>query len=88
MSKKETKKKQGRFPKFNISWIYLAVFAGLLALQFVSSNYSGQTVESDFSELTDKLAKGHVSKVQVINRGQVYVFINPDTLSKRTSTKT
>ena len=83
MSKKETKKKQGRFPKFNISWIYLAVFAGLLALQFVSSNYSGQTVESDFSELTDKLAKGHVSKVQVINRGQVYVFINPDTLSKK-----
>ena len=72
MSKKETKKKRG-LPKFGLSWIYLSIFVALLALQFFSNNYSGQTVESDFNELTKKLSEGHVSKVEVINKGQVYV---------------
>ena len=81
MSKKEIKKK-GKLPKFGLSWIYLSIFVALLALQFFSSNYSGQTIESDFSELTQKIGKGHVSKVEVINKGQILVYINKDTLAK------
>jgi cell division protease FtsH len=80
MSKKETKKKRG-LPKFGLSWIYLSIFVALLALQFFSNNYSGQTVESDFNELTKKISEGHVSKVEVINKGQVYVYIDNDTLA-------
>ena len=62
MSNKEPKKKPG-LPKFGLSWIYLSIFVGLLALQFFSNNYSGQTLDSNFSDLKEKISKGHVSVI-------------------------
>jgi len=80
MSKKELKKKPG-LPKFGISWIYLSIFVGLLALQFFSNNYSGQTLDSNFSDLKEKISKGHVSLVEIVNKNHVLVYLNMDTLA-------
>tara|TARA_B100001059_G_scaffold108774_1_gene108558 strand:+ start:2413 stop:4446 length:2034 start_codon:yes stop_codon:yes gene_type:complete len=80
MSKKELKKKPG-LPKFGISWIYLSIFVGLLALQFFSNNYSGQTLDSNFSDLKEKISKGHVSLVEIVNKNHVLVYLDMDTLA-------
>jgi|TARA_B100001063_G_scaffold244211_1_gene276464 cell division protease FtsH len=80
MSKKEPKKKPG-LPKFGISWIYLSIFVGLLALQFFSNNYSGQTLDSNFSDLKEKISKGHVSLVEIVNKNHVLVYLDMDTLA-------
>lgn len=81
MSQKPPQKK-GNMPKFSLSWIYLAVFGGLLALQFVSANYSSTAQESNFNDLTSKVQSGHVVKVKVVNKKDVYLYIQADTLAK------
>ena len=80
MSNKEPKKKPG-LPKFGLSWIYLSIFVGLLALQFFSNNYSGQTLDSNFSDLKEKISKGHVSLVEIVNKNHVLVYLDMDTLA-------
>ena len=80
MSNKEPKKKPG-LPKFGLSWIYLSIFVGLLALQFFSNNYSGQTLDSNFSDLKEKISKGHVSLVEIVNKNHVLVYLDKDTLA-------
>ncbi|NDD47992.1 MAG: hypothetical protein EBZ31_06565, partial [Flavobacteriia bacterium] len=63
MSQEKSSKKKNPTPKFNLSWIYIAVFVGLLGLQFASSNYSAAARDSNFNDLAAKLLKGHVEKV-------------------------
>ncbi|KRO68877.1 MAG: peptidase M41 [Cryomorphaceae bacterium BACL7 MAG-120322-bin74] len=77
----KTPTKKGQKPTFNPSWIYLAVFAGLLALQLFSSNYGATTQESNFNDLGDKLTAGHIEKIVVVNKKDVYTYIHPDSLA-------
>lgn len=74
-------------PKFSLNWIYLAVFGSLLALNFVSANYSATAQESNFNDLTSKVQAGHIDKVKVVNKQEVYLFIQPDTLAKNEAYK-
>ncbi|MDA9151632.1 hypothetical protein N9N85_02660, partial [Schleiferiaceae bacterium] len=67
MSQKPPQKK-GNMPKFSLNWIYLAVFGSLLALNFVSANYSATAQESNFNDLTSKVQAGHIDKVKVVNK--------------------
>jgi cell division protease FtsH len=83
MSQEKTTKKKNPGPKFNLSWIYIAVFVGLLGLQFASSNYSATARDSNFNDLAAKLLQGHVEKVKVVNKKEVYVYIKPDTLAAK-----
>lgn len=86
MSEKSPQKKNP-MPKFSLSWIYLAVFVGLLGLQFVSANYSAAAQESNFNELTTKVLQGHIDKVKVVNKKDVYLYIQPDTLASNAAYK-
>ena len=86
MSKKNKAPKQGPapkggLPKFNFSWIYIAVFVGLLGLQFAQSQFGTQTKPSNFNELSQRIERGHVERVKVVNSKEVYVFIKADTLA-------
>ena len=83
MSQEKSSKKKSPTPNFNLSWIYIAVFVGLLGLQFASSNYSAAARDSNFNDLAAKLLKGHVEKVKVVNKKEVYVYIQPDTLAAK-----
>lgn len=86
MSQKPPQKK-GNMPKFSLNWIYLAVFGSLLALNFVSANYSASAQESNFNDLTSKVQAGHIDKVKVVNKKEVYLYIQPDTLAKNEAYK-
>lgn len=86
MSQKPPQKK-GNMPKFSLNWIYLAVFGSLLALNFVSANYSATAQESNFNDLTSKVQAGHIDKVKVVNKKEVYLYIQPDTLAKNEAYK-
>ena len=86
MSQKPPQKK-GNMPKFSLNWIYLAVFGSLLALNFVSANYSATAQESNFNDLTSKVQAGHIDKVKVVNKQEVYLYIQPDTLAKNEAYK-
>ena len=91
MSKKNTAPKpepspkgaspKGGLPKFNFSWIYIAVFIGLLALQFAQSRLGNQTLPSNFNDLSDRIERGHVDRIKVVNGKEVYVFVNADSLA-------
>ncbi len=72
---------KGGLPKFNFSWLYIAVFVGLLGLQFAQSQFGSQTKPSTFNELSARIARGHVDRVKVVNSKEVYVFINADSLA-------
>jgi cell division protease FtsH len=72
---------KGGLPKFNFSWIYIAVFVGLLGLQFAQSQFGTQTEPSNFNELSTRIQRGHVDRVKVVNSKEVYVFIKADTLA-------
>ena len=52
-----------------------------MALQFFSNNYSGQTLDSNFSDLKEKISKGHVSLVEIVNKNHVLVYLDMDTLA-------
>jgi len=72
---------KGGLPKFNFSWLYIAVFVGLLGLQFAQSQFGSQTEPSTFNELSVRIERGHVDRVKVVNSKEVYVFINADSLA-------
>jgi cell division protease FtsH len=72
---------KGGLPKFNFSWLYIAVFVGLLGLQFAQSQFGSQTKPSTFNELSARIERGHVDRVKVVNSKEVYVFINADSLA-------
>ncbi|MDP4854773.1 MAG: hypothetical protein NWR20_01700, partial [Schleiferiaceae bacterium] len=82
-SPKGASPKSGR-PKFNFSWIYIAVFIGLLALQFAQSRLGNQTLPSNFNDLSDRIERGHVDRIKVVNGKEVYVFVNADSLATLT----
>jgi len=70
---------KGGLPKFNFNWIYIAVFIGLLALQFAQSRLGTQTLPSNFNDLSERIERGHVDRVKVVNGKEVYVFVKADT---------
>ncbi|MES2704566.1 MAG: ATP-dependent zinc metalloprotease FtsH [Bacteroidota bacterium] len=64
-------------PKFNIYWIYGLILLAILGAQFYGGNFGTPTEEHSFKEFTDYLAKGQVSKLRVINKDHVEVFLKP-----------
>ena len=78
--KRKTAKGKGMIPKFSMSWIYIAVFIGLLGLQMMQGSFSNQVLPSDFNDLAERLAQGHIERVRVVNDKEVQIFIKEDIL--------
>ena len=85
MSTKKSTPGKKQKPKFSLSWIYIAIFIGLLGLQFLQSNYDSSPEESSFNSFSDRLLKGHVDKVEIVNQEEVFVYIKPDTLANNSA---
>ena len=62
-------------PKFNIYWIYAIVIAGFIAANFYGGNIGAGTPEKNFSDLLDPLAKGDVSRLVIVNKDYVDVYL-------------
>jgi AFG3 family protein len=75
----EPKKKKGGF---NSYWLFAILIVGLLATQFLSLNFQiKQTSEDEF--FRKLVPSGDVAKITIVNKEQVEVFINPDSLKTK-----
>ncbi|MCB0507907.1 MAG: ATP-dependent zinc metalloprotease FtsH [Chitinophagales bacterium] len=75
----EPKKKKGGF---NSYWLFAIIIVGLLATQFFSLNFQVKNIDEDyfFSKL---LPTGDVEKITIVNKDQVEVYLNLDSLKTK-----
>lgn len=78
--KQQSAKGKGMIPKFSMSWVYIAVFVGLLGLQLMQGSFANQVLSSDFNDLAQRLEQGHIERVRVVNDKEVQIFIKEDIL--------
>jgi len=62
-------------PKFNIYWIYGIILLAILGANLLGSNFGSSATEHSFEDLKAPLAKGEVSKLVVINKDYVEVYL-------------
>ncbi len=66
-------------PKFNIYWLYIALFAVFIGMQFI--NFGPKKVEIDRRTFTyDMLQAGDIEKIVVINHKEADIYIKADRL--------
>ncbi len=67
------------FPKFNFTWIYVAVGVALLALQFykLAENAAKEVTWAKFEEMA---RRGDVDHLDVVNKEFAYIYIKPEKL--------
>lgn len=71
-------------PKFNIYWIYGIMVLLLIGLNFFSGNISGGGEQMSFQDFRQKyLDKGQVSKLVVVNKSEVEIYLKPDAIAKK-----
>ena len=75
----EPKKKKGGF---NSYWLFAILIIGLLATQFLSLNFQIKQTDEDYFFLK-LIPSGDVSKVTIVNKEQVEVFIKEDSLKAK-----
>ena len=79
----DPKGKKPEGPKrFNIYWIYAAIFIAFIGLNIFSSlNESSE--KTNFRDFTGMLDDGDVDKIQIVNEKQIQVFIKKDALDNK-----
>ncbi len=66
-------------PKFNIYWLYIALFAIFIGMQFI--NFGSKKIEIDYKTFAyDMLQPGDVEKIVVVNQEFAEIYIKPDRL--------
>jgi cell division protease FtsH len=73
-------------PKFNLNWIYIAVFVGLLGLQLFSS-MTPSVLPTTFKAFTKMVMQDDVQKITVINKEEVLVYLTEDALKSKEAYK-
>lgn len=69
-------------PKFNMQWIYMAAFAGLMGLWILGGGFGDKGTEISFQEFKQAyLEKNIVDKLTVINHDHVDVYIKAKSLN-------
>jgi cell division protease FtsH len=68
-------------PKFNLSWLYMAIFAALLFLNFRSPSGVKGGIERNisYSEFKEYVSKGYAEKVTAYDNNKAELTIIPDT---------
>jgi AFG3 family protein len=62
-------------PKFNIYWIYGIILLAILGANLLGSNFGSSTAEHSFEDLKAPLSRNEVSKLVVINKDYVEVYL-------------
>lgn len=67
-------------PKFNLSWLYMAIFAALLFLNFRSPSGAKGGIERNisYSEFKEYVSKGYAEKVTAYDNNKAELTIIPD----------
>ncbi|MCS6979756.1 MAG: ATP-dependent zinc metalloprotease FtsH [Flavobacteriales bacterium] len=72
-------KKGPRF-SFNLYWIYIAIFAVFVGLQFF--NFTGGPQDISMKDLLRSVSQGDVAAIEVVNETYALVTIKPEALEK------
>src|ERR1017187_5769184 len=75
MKPAEDNPNQRKGPKFNIYWIYGLILLAIIGANFLGNNFGSSTTERSFEDLKDYLSKNEVSKLIVINKDYVEVYL-------------
>ena len=67
-------------PKFNIYWVYGALFVLFIAINFI--NVGGNLKEIQWYKFEQIIKSGDLQKVVVVNRQTAELYIKPESLSK------
>jgi len=68
---------QPKRPKFNISWLYMMLFAVFIGMQFL--NFGPKMVETDYKTFAYNMFQtGDVEKIVVVNKNVAEIYIKPD----------
>jgi cell division protease FtsH len=68
----------GKAPKFNLSWLYMAIVVVLTFLFFKSPSSGNMSRAITYSEFKDYVSKGYVEKVVAYDNHKVELTIIPD----------
>ena len=72
-----------RTPKFNITWLWVALFVLLLGFNFLGSGFKQTLVKTDVTEFKNTMLRnGDVEKFETVNKKLVRVYIIADSLKK------
>ena len=83
MEQQDNKNQKPKMPKFNMSWIYILVLVGLIAVYFTSSDSVGQNSSASkdvsYEQFKTLVAKGYASKI-VVNKTEnsLQMYIKPE----------
>ena len=72
--------------KFNFYWIYAVMFFIIFVIYF-SSDWGGGAVKTNDYDLQQMLGKGHIEKIDVINKEKAEIYIKPEILQSDTTYK-
>lgn len=70
--------KPGNKPKFNTYWIIGIILVALIGMQLMSN--LGSSVETDSNSFFQMLEAGDVSKIVIVNKESVEIYIKPEKL--------
>ena len=65
-------------PKINFTWFYIVVGGLLLLFYMFGDNENNQTIEKEYSELTEYISKGYVESITVYDTDEVEAYLYPD----------
>jgi len=68
--------------KFNFYWIYAAIFLIIVGMQVMSS-FNANYETSSFHDFSEMLRDGDVSKVVIVNKERISIFIDQEALEQR-----
>ncbi|MBC8173955.1 MAG: ATP-dependent metallopeptidase FtsH/Yme1/Tma family protein [Chitinophagales bacterium] len=68
--------------KFNFYWIYFAIVAFIIALQFFPFGGTPSTEITEKKLYQDMLLKGHIDKIDIVNNEFAEVYIKKDSLKQ------
>lgn len=72
-----------RTPKFNITWLWVALFVLLLGFNFLGNGFKQTLVKTNVTEFKNIMLKsGDVEKFETVNKKLVRVYILKDSLNK------
>ncbi len=78
---------QKKGPRFNIYWIYGMILLAIVVAQIFAGNVAGGASERTFQDFKESLAKGQVSRIMVINKDHVDVYLKPGSTTPSSNSK-
>ena len=65
-------------PKFNFTWLYMAIGGALLFFYLFGDNKQNLVMEKEYSELTELISKGYIEGITVFDNDEIEAYLYKD----------